>query len=68
MPEKRIIITLNDDGTIKAQTEGFKGETCLEALEALLGTETQLDRITPTDEFNQHVETRNSQQQKNSRQ
>jgi hypothetical protein len=68
MPEKRIIITLNDDGTIKAQTDGFKGESCLEALEALLGTDAQLTQLNTTDEFSQHVENRNSQQQKNSRQ
>jgi Protein of unknown function (DUF2997) len=65
MPEKKIQITIHEDGKISAKTDGFKGETCLEALEALLGAETQLTRLDTTDEYNQHVNQQQSQQLKN---
>lgn len=36
MPEQKIVITIDDDGAITAKTAGFKGESCLEALDDLL--------------------------------
>lgn len=65
MREKRIQITLHDDGKISVHTDGFKGETCLEALEALLGTETHLSKLDTTDEYTQQISTQNIQQLKN---
>lgn len=36
MPEQKITLTIDDDGAISAKTSGFKGESCLEALDELL--------------------------------
>jgi hypothetical protein len=67
MSEKRIIITIEQDGKIVAKTDGFKGETCLEALEALLGADTHLSKLSTTDEYNQRIQSKNSQNIKNNR-
>lgn len=40
---KEIVITLTNDGELKIETKGFKGEACIketEALKELLGEET----------------------------
>ena len=36
MKEQRITVTINADGKMSAKTNGIKGETCIEELEALL--------------------------------
>ncbi len=51
MPEERITITINENGKISARTEGFKGETCLEALDSILGEIGEQVEIKKTDEF-----------------
>ncbi|MBB1505395.1 DUF2997 domain-containing protein [Pseudoalteromonas sp. SG41-1] len=51
MPEQKIVITIDDDGVITAKTAGFKGESCLEALEDLLELNGVVGEVKKTDEY-----------------
>lgn len=53
MPEQRVIITIDEDGGFTAKTSGFKGESCLEALDELLDLEGVVSSMKKTDEFHQ---------------
>ena len=53
MAERRIEITIDQDGKINAQTEGIKGEMCLDALQELLGELDDMESVSKTDEFYQ---------------
>ena len=53
MPEQRIVLTIDDDGGISAKTSGFKGESCLEALDALLELDGVVTDLKKTDEYHQ---------------
>ena len=55
MAEERIVIEIEADGTIKAKTDGFKGDICLEKLQELLGNE-PFSTVKPSDDFYQEVE------------
>ncbi|GHU75082.1 hypothetical protein FACS189461_0640 [Spirochaetia bacterium] len=56
MAEQRIVVTIDDQGKINAETEGLKGAVCLDTLQKLLGEIADLESITKTDEFYQEVE------------
>jgi hypothetical protein len=56
MPEQRIVITIDGDGKINAETHGIKGEVCINELQELLGEIADLESITKTDEYYQHNE------------
>lgn len=53
MPEQKITLTIDDDGAITAKTSGFKGESCLEALDELLNLEGVVSDVKKTDEYHQ---------------
>lgn len=53
MPEQKITLMIDDEGAITAKTSGFKGESCLEALDALLNLEGVVSRVKKTDEYHQ---------------
>ena len=53
MSEQKIVITIDEQGGIHAKTSGFKGESCLDALEQLLDTEAQVISSKKTDEYHQ---------------
>ncbi len=53
MPEQRIVLTIDDDGGISAKTSGFKGESCLDALDALLELDGVVTDLKKTDEYHQ---------------
>jgi len=53
MAEQRIVITIDENGKINANTEGIKGELCLKELQDLLGNLEELQSISKTDEFYQ---------------
>ncbi len=53
MAEHRIEIIIDENGKIKASTEGLKGEICIDELQKLLGDLADLESITKTDEFYQ---------------
>ena len=55
MGEQRIIIEINPDGSIKAKTDGFRGETCMTALQELLGKDEFFSSVKPSDEFYQET-------------
>lgn len=58
MAEHKITITIDENGEIKAETSGIKGEMCLEELKELLDTETNLLSVKKTDEYFQKERTR----------
>ena len=45
MREQRITVTIDADGKMSAKTDGLKGETCIEELEALLSELAELDDV-----------------------
>ncbi len=53
MAEQKIIITIEEDGKIKAETQGIKGEVCLEELQELLEDVGELTSLKKTDEYYQ---------------
>lgn len=53
MPEQKIVLTIDDEGGIIAKTSGFKGESCLKALDELLKLEGVVSQIKKTDEYYQ---------------
>jgi Protein of unknown function (DUF2997) len=66
MPEHKIILTIDENGKITAETEGLKGETCLSELEQLL--ENQFFVSTKkTDEFEQNTHINSQNIQKNNK-
>jgi hypothetical protein len=66
MAEQRIVITIDENGKINANTEGIKGELCLKELQDLLGNLEELQSISKTDEFYQanELKTQNKIQNK----
>ena len=53
MPEQRIIITIDGDGAITAKTDGFKGDSCLEALDKLLELDGVVSDMKKTADYHQ---------------
>ena len=51
MKEQRITVTIDAEGKMSAKTDGLKGETCIEELEALLSELAELDNVTHTREY-----------------
>ncbi len=61
MPEQKIVLTIDEDGAITAKTSGFKGESCLEALDELMDLEGLACRVKKTDEYHQQLVGKTSQ-------
>ncbi|MBU2964036.1 DUF2997 domain-containing protein [Amphritea sp. 2_MG-2023] len=53
MPEQRVVITIDEEGSITAKTSGFKGESCLAALDDLLDLDGIITNLKKTDEYHQ---------------
>ncbi len=64
MPEQRIVINIDEEGSITAKTSGFKGESCLDALDELLEIEGKITSLKKTDEFRQQQTAQRSRIQK----
>ena len=47
----RIEITIKEDGTILAHTEGIKGPKCVDELKKLLEDIAEVDEVTHTEEY-----------------
>jgi hypothetical protein len=58
MPEQKIVIIIDDDGAITAKTAGFKGESCLSALDELLELNGAVGEVKKTDEYHQAQDVR----------
>lgn len=56
MPEQRIVVTIDDSGKINAETEGIKGEVCIDELQKLLSEVADLESVSKTDEYYQQTE------------
>lgn len=54
MAEQTITIKIDENGKIKAETEGLKGEICLDELQKLLEDFGELQSVNKTDEFYQN--------------
>jgi len=54
MAEQKITLIIDEDGAISAKTQGFAGNTCLEALDEIMD-EQAVTSIRKTDEFNHDV-------------
>ncbi|MBE7634096.1 DUF2997 domain-containing protein [Tenacibaculum finnmarkense] len=67
MAEQTITITIDENGKIKAETAGIKGEMCLDELQELLDNQNDLLAIKKTDEYFQQEKTqiKNKIQNKN---
>ncbi|TVP12290.1 DUF2997 domain-containing protein [Shewanella sp. KCT] len=61
MPEQKIVLTIDEDSAITAKTSGFKGESCLEALDKLMDLEGLVCSVKKTDEYNQQLVGKTSQ-------
>ena len=68
MPEQKITITIDDEGSITAKTSGFKGEACFDALEELLEIDGVVSSVKKTDEYKQSQSINQTHIQKNKRQ
>ncbi|MCL2219755.1 MAG: DUF2997 domain-containing protein [Chitinispirillia bacterium] len=56
MAEERIVIEIDDNGKINAETFGIKGEVCLGELQAILGNVGgDVESISKTDEYYQKL-------------
>ena len=66
MAEQTITIEIDENGKIKAETEGIKGEMCLDELQKLLEDFGELQSVNKTDEFyqNQTINVNNKIQNK----
>ncbi|MGR5353375.1 DUF2997 domain-containing protein [Vibrio sp. DNB22_19_2] len=53
MPEQKITLLIDEEGAITAKTSGFKGESCLDALDDLLDLESNVSSVKKTDEYHQ---------------
>ncbi len=53
MPEQKIVITIDEEGGLTAKTSGFKGESCLEALDEILELDVGISSLKKTDEYRQ---------------
>ena len=56
MREQRITVTIDADGKMSAKTDGLKGETCIEELEALLSELAELDDVKHTREYRKRTQ------------
>lgn len=68
MPEQKITITIDDEGSITAKTSGFKGEACLDALDEILEMEGVVSNAKKTDEYYQQQSKNQTRIQTNKRQ
>ena len=64
MPEQKIVITIDGEGGVTAKTSGFKGESCLEALDDLLDLNGVVCKVKKTDEYRQKQSVLQKQVQK----
>lgn len=53
MQEIIIDIEIDENGDIKAETKGLKGESCIEELEMLMEELAEIEEVNKTDEYYQ---------------
>jgi hypothetical protein len=63
MAEHRIEIIIDQDGRINAETEGIKGEMCLDILQELLGALDDMESISKKPEYDEKEVLSNTIQQ-----
>lgn len=55
MKEEKIIVTINEDGSLELKSEGIKGEACMGEIEAILSKDVDIESDKKTDEYYQKV-------------
>lgn len=55
MKEEKIIIIINEDGSLELKSVGIKGEACMSEIEALLSEDMDIESDKKTDEYYQKV-------------
>lgn len=53
MKEEKILITINDDGSLEVKSEGIKGAKCVGEIESLLENVAEVKSAKKTDEYYQ---------------
>ncbi len=61
MREEKIVVTINEDGSLDLKSEGIKGEACIAEIEAVLSEDLSIESSKKTDEYYQK-EVRNTKQ------
>jgi hypothetical protein len=51
--EQKITVTIDAEGKMSAKTNGLKGETCIEELEALLSELAEIEDVAHTREYHE---------------
>ncbi|MFK4784810.1 DUF2997 domain-containing protein [Fusobacterium sp. MFO224] len=57
---EKIIINIDEEGKIEANTEGFKGEVCLDALNEILEGMGEIDNIKKTSDYFKKINIENT--------
>jgi hypothetical protein len=55
MAEQKIIVEIDENGKINAETFGIKGEVCIYELQKILDEEENIVSVSKTDEFFQKI-------------
>ncbi len=53
MKEEKIVVTINEDGSLDLKSDGIKGEACIAEVEALLSEDMDIKSDKKTDEYYQ---------------
>ncbi len=53
MKEEKIVVTINEDGSLDLKSDGIKGEACMAEVEALLSEDMDIKSDKKTDEYYQ---------------
>jgi len=59
MAEERIVIDIDENGTITAKTDGIKGDMCLKEIDGILDNDQVFFSVKKTDEYYQNINKEN---------
>ena len=62
MAEQKIVITIDENGSVHAKTDGFQGSDCLDALDELLELDGMVSDMKKTDAYEQESNVRISRE------
>lgn len=57
--DKKITITINENGSMDLKTDGFKGEACVNELEEILEDLALINSLKKTDDYYQKIDVQN---------
>jgi len=65
MGNEKIVITINEDGSLEVETLGFRDTTCISKIEKLIDKEDIISTIEHKDESNHQNQTQNLENKMN---